>query len=68
MNSIVAALLLGCQQQADDNIKAKINFVPNEDYVGDPHPVVKEEMKLTNEEKLEFEKVKQEVSSNKEGE
>lgn len=68
MNVVSAGLLLGCQQQGNENIKDKIQSVPNEDYLGEANPVVKEEMKLTNEEKQEFEKLKQEVLSNKEGE
>lgn len=60
-----AGTLLGCQQQADENIKEKIQFVQNENYLGDPNPTVKEDMKLTDEERKEFEKVKQEILDEK---
>jgi hypothetical protein len=53
--------LLGCEQQAEENIKDKIQMVPNEDYVGDPNPTVEKEMKLTDEEKIEFEKLQKEI-------
>jgi hypothetical protein len=65
---LTAASLVGCEQHNDTSIKEKIQFVPNEEYVGDPHPVVELEMKLTPEEKAEFEKLKQEILSEKEGE
>lgn len=68
LNSMVSVSLLGCQKQADEDIKAKIKFVPQEEYKGDPHPVVKEEMKLTEEEKAEFKEIQQEILSKKEGE
>ncbi|HEY2420918.1 MAG TPA: hypothetical protein VGI04_05870 [Neobacillus sp.] len=67
MGLTVAGSLLGCQQQADQDIKDKIQFVPEKNYVGDPHPVVKEKMKLTDEEKQDFDKLQQEISSQKEG-
>jgi hypothetical protein len=67
MGLTVIGSMLGCQQQADQDIKDKIKFVPNKDYVGDPHPVVHEKMKLTDVEKQEFDKLQQEVLSQKEG-
>ena len=36
-------------------------MVPNEEYVGNPNPTVKKEMKLTDEEKIEFEKLQKEI-------
>lgn len=68
LNFMAVGSLLGCRQQADENIKDKIKFVPNEEYIGDAHPAVKEEMKLSEDEKAEFKKIKQEILSNKEGE
>lgn len=68
INLIVISSLLGCQQQAVESTKEKIQFVPNENYVGDPNPAVKEEMKLTDDEKKEFEKLQKEILSEKEGE
>lgn len=68
INLIVISSLLGCQQQAEESTKEKIQFVPNENYVGDPNPAVKEEMKLTDDEKKEFEKLQKEILSEKEGE
>ena len=38
INVMMVVSLLGCEQQAEENIKDKIQFVPNEDYVGEPHP------------------------------
>ena len=63
MSVMIAVSLLGCEQQADESIKDKIDFVPNEDYVGDPSPILKEEMKLTDEEKAEFEQLQKELQS-----
>lgn len=60
--------LAGCGQHAEEDVKDKIQFVPNEEYVGDPQPVVKEEMKLTDEERKEFEELQQRILSEKEGE
>ncbi|MEH7250690.1 hypothetical protein V7111_00960 [Neobacillus niacini] len=61
INLMIAVSLLGCEQQAEESIKEKIQMVPNEDYVGDPNPTVKKEMKLTDEEKIEFEKLQKEI-------
>ena len=36
MDLTVIGSLLGCQQQADQDIKDKIKFVPNKDYVWRP--------------------------------
>jgi len=58
--------LLGCEQQAEESIKDQIQMVPNEDYVGEPHPTIKEEIKLTDEEKVEFEKLQKEIQSKNE--
>ena len=63
MNTLIISSLLGCEQQAEENINDKIDFVPNEEYVGDPHPTVIEEMKLTDEERVEFEKLQEEIQS-----
>lgn len=60
-NLMIVVSLLGCEQQAEENIKGKIQMVPNEEYVGNPHPAVKKEMKLTDEEKIEFEKLQKEI-------
>lgn len=68
MNLVLVGSLLGCQQQAEEDVKDKIDFVPNEDYVGDPHPVIEEKMKLTDEERKEFEQIQKEILSEKEGE
>ncbi len=68
INVMIALSLLGCEQQAEESIKEKIQMVPNEEYVGDPNPTVKKEMKLTDEEKLEFEKLKKEIRLKNEGE
>ncbi|MCH6267646.1 MULTISPECIES: hypothetical protein [Neobacillus] len=65
---MIASSLTGCGEQANEDLKAKIQSSPNENYKGNPHPVVKEEMKLTEEEKAEFNKLKQEIMSTKEGE
>ncbi|WP_409275073.1 hypothetical protein V1499_07455 [Neobacillus sp. SCS-31] len=65
---VLSASLLGCEQQGDNSMKEKINFVPNEEYVGDPYPEVNEEMKLTNEEKADFEKLQKEIQKEKEAE
>ncbi|WP_059173911.1 hypothetical protein [Bacillus sp. FJAT-27445] len=65
---IMSVSLIGCEQQAENSMKDKIQFVPNEDYVGDPSPTVKKEMKLTNEEKVEFEKLQKEILEKKEDE
>lgn len=65
---VFAASLTGCNEQANEDVKAKIQSFPNENYTGDPNPVVKEEMKLTEEEKAEFQKLQQEILSEKEGE
>lgn len=54
---IIVGLLVGCQNQADVEIKDQIQFEPNEEYVGDPHPPVEQEMKLTEEEQQEFEQL-----------
>ena len=32
---MIAVSLLGCEQQAEESIKEKIDLVPNEEYVGD---------------------------------
>lgn len=58
--------LLGCEQQAEESIKDQIQMVPNEDYVGEPHPTIEEEIKLTDEEKVEFEKLQKEIQSKNE--
>ncbi|MEH7113429.1 hypothetical protein V7124_13740 [Neobacillus niacini] len=68
INVMIAVSLLGCEQQAEESIKEKIQMVPNEEYVGDPNPTVKKEMKLTDEEKLEFEKLQKEIQLKNEGE
>jgi hypothetical protein len=60
INLMIAISLLGCEQQAEESIKEKIQMVPNEEYVGNPHPTIKKEMKLTDEEKVEFEKLQKE--------
>lgn len=65
---LMVSLLVGCQQQAEVDIKEQINFEPNEDYVGNPHPVVEKNMKLTEEEQLEFEQIQKDVMSKVEGE
>lgn len=56
--------LLGCEQQAEESIKEKIQMIPNEDYVGTPNPFLKKEMKLTDEEKIEFERLQKEIQLN----
>ncbi|WP_419954245.1 hypothetical protein ACN6MT_29045 [Neobacillus niacini] len=61
INLMSVISLLGCEQQAEESIKAKIQMVPNEEYVGNPNPVVEKEMKLTDEEKIEFEKLQKEI-------
>ncbi|KGM45562.1 hypothetical protein P9D43_20265 [Neobacillus niacini] len=61
INLMSVISLLGCEQQAEGSIKVKIQMVPNEEYVGNPNPVVKKEMKLTDEEKIEFEKLQKEI-------
>ncbi|SDM60637.1 hypothetical protein [Bacillus sp. OK048] len=61
INLMIAVSLLGCEQQAEESIKEKIQMVPNEEYVGNPNPTVKKEMKLTYEEKIEFEKLQKEI-------
>ena len=66
INVMIVVSLLGCEQQAEENIKDKIQMVPNEEYVGDPHPTIKEEIKLTDEEKIEFEKLQKEIQSRNE--
>ncbi|WP_338453073.1 hypothetical protein R4Z09_15100 [Niallia oryzisoli] len=66
MNIILAVSLLGCEQQAEESIKDKIQTMPNEEYVGDPHPEMKREMKLTEEEKVEFETLQKEIQSKNE--
>ena len=63
MSIMIAVSLLGCEQQAEESIKEKIDFVPNEEYVGDPAPILEEEMKLTDEEKVEFQKLQKEIQS-----
>lgn len=68
MTLLISGLLLGCGHEAEEDVKDKINFVPNEEYVGNPHPVVEEKMKLTDEEKREFEKIQKEILGEKEGE
>ncbi|WP_316571480.1 hypothetical protein [Neobacillus sp. YIM B06451] len=65
---VLSVSLLGCEQQADKSMKEKINFVPNEEYVGDPSPEVNEEMKLTGEEKADFKKLQKEIQKEKEAE
>lgn len=65
-NLMIVVSLLGCEQQAEVSIKEKIQMVPNEEYVGKPHPTVKKEMKLTDEEKIEFEKLQKEIQSKNE--
>lgn len=67
INIMAIGFLFGCGQKTED-VKDKIQFVPNENYVGDPHPVVKEEMKLTDEERKEFEELKRRILTEKEGE
>ncbi|WP_053362676.1 hypothetical protein [Bacillus sp. FJAT-27251] len=67
MSLLTAASLIGCQQANDTSIKDQIDFVPNEEYTGDPHPVVEVEMKLTEQEKAEFEQLRQEILAEKEG-
>jgi len=66
INVMMVVSLLGCEQQAEESIQSKIQFVPNDDYVGEPHPTIKEDMKLTDEEKIEFEKLQQEIQTNNE--
>ena len=63
MSIMIAVSLLGCEQQAEESIKEKIDFVPNEEYVGDPTPILEEEMKLTDEEKVEFQQLQKEIQS-----
>ncbi|RDU38205.1 hypothetical protein DRW41_01145 [Neobacillus piezotolerans] len=65
---VMSVTLLGCEQQADNSMKDKINFVPNEEYVGDPSPEVNKEVKLTDEEKADFEKLQKEIQAEKEAE
>ncbi|RHW43544.1 hypothetical protein D1B31_02515 [Neobacillus notoginsengisoli] len=65
---LLSGVLMGCGHEADTNMKDKIQFVPNEDYVGDPSPTVKEEMKLTPEEHAEFEKLQKKIQEEKEAE
>ncbi|MDR7076997.1 uncharacterized lipoprotein YehR (DUF1307 family) [Neobacillus niacini] len=60
INFMIVVSLLGCEQQ-EESIKEKIQMVPNEEYVGNPNPTVKKEMKLTEEEKIEFEKLQKEI-------
>lgn len=60
INLMIVVSLLGCEQQ-EESIKEKIQMVPNEEYVGNPNPTVKKEMKLTEEEKIEFEKLQKEI-------
>lgn len=67
LSVIITGSLIGCEQQADQNIKDQIKSVSNKDYVGNPQPVVKEEMKLTKEERAEFEKLQEEIMAEKEG-
>lgn len=64
---IVAGSLTGCQQQTDKDIKAQIQSVPNKDYRGNAHPTVKEDMKLTEEEKADFKELQQEIMADQEG-
>ena len=66
INVMMFISLLGCEQQAEESIKDQIQMVPNEDYVGEPHPAIKEEIKLTDEEKVEFEKLQKEIQSKNE--
>lgn len=67
MSLLSVASLTGCQDSNGTSIKDQIQFVPNEEYVGDPHPPVEIEMKLTPEEREEFEDLRQEILSEKEG-
>ncbi|WP_053365857.1 hypothetical protein [Bacillus sp. FJAT-27245] len=66
--AVLSVSLLGCEQQADNSMKENIQFIPNEEYVGDPAPTVKKDMKLTIEEKAEFEKLQKEIQKEKEAE
>jgi hypothetical protein len=66
INVMMVVSLLGCEQQAEESIKDQIQMVPNEDYVGEPHPTIEEEIKLTDEEKVEFEKLQKEIQSKNE--
>lgn len=65
---LIIGLLVGCSDQADVEMKDQIQFEPNEDYVGIPHPEIELEMKLTEEERLEFEQIQKEILSKVEGE
>lgn len=65
---LIIGLLAGCSDQADIEMKDQIQFEPNEEYVGDPHPEVEKEMKLTEEERQEFEQIQKEILSKAEGE
>ncbi|MEH7179881.1 hypothetical protein [Neobacillus vireti] len=66
INLMIVLSLLGCEQQAKESIKEKVQMVPNEEYVGNPNPSIKKEMKLTDEEKIEFEKLQKEIQSKNE--
>ncbi len=63
MSMLMVFTMVGCEQQAEENMKDKIDFVPNEEYVGDPNPPVHVEMKLTPEEQADFNRLKQEIQS-----
>jgi hypothetical protein len=64
---MIGGLLAGCQDQAEVEMKGQIKFEPNEEYTGDPHPNVEEKMKLTETEQKEYEQIKQDILSQKEG-
>lgn len=64
---VMAGFLAGCQQNKQETIIDKIQFVPNKSYIGDANPIVKEQMKLTEQERVEFEKIQHEIMSEKEG-
>jgi hypothetical protein len=66
INVMMVVSLLGCEQQAEESIKDQIQTVPNEDYVGEPHPTIEAKIKLTDEEKVEFEKLQKEIQSKNE--
>lgn len=64
---LIIGLLAGCSDQAEIEMKDQIQFEPNEEYVGDPHPVVEGEMKLTEQEQAEFEQIQKDILSKVEG-
>lgn len=65
---MIVGLLAGCQDQAENEMKDQIQFEPNEDYVGVPHPELEAELKLTDEEQKEFEAIQKDILSKVEGE